>query len=333
MKIAVFEAEGWEKKILEEKFPEAEISLYPERLDAQHIPERRDFEVVAVFVNCKVDEEVLSAFPELKLVTTRSTGFDHIDIEACKNRGIVVNYVPGYGDNTVAELAFGLLLSLSRHIYRSVDQIKETGSFALTGFRGFDLKGKTIGVIGTGRIGKESIKIAKGFGMHVVAYDLFPDQKYASENDVRYLSLEELLGASDVITIHAPLTKETFHLINKGNIEKIKKGCVLINTARGPIVETDALIQALEKGILGGAGLDVLEDEGQTKDEIPFLASDHPDVQDLKTVLENHVLIKMPNVLITPHNAFNTQEALERILATTITNIESFVKGTPSNTL
>jgi D-lactate dehydrogenase len=220
---------------------------------------------------------------------------------------------------------------LTRKTYQAIDQIKESGSFLLDGLRGVDIKGKTLGVVGTGRIGKEMIKIAKGFGMEVVAYDPMPDDNFAAAAGFRYMSFENLLRTADIISFHCPCSEKTRHLINKESIGFIKKGAYLVNTARGPIIETDALVEALRSGILAGAGLDVLEEEGETKDELAFLTSAHPKEDDLRIMLENHILMKMPNVLITPHNAFNSQEALERILRTTLDNIRGFIAGKPVN--
>lgn len=331
MKLAFFEAEDWAAEKIRAAFPEDEVALYPGRLAADSLPEVRDIEIAVVFIDSRVDRAVLEALPGLKCVATRSTGYDHIDVAACKERGVAALYVPGYGDNTVAEYAFGLIIALMRKMYQSIDQVKETGSFTLAGLRGTDLKGKTIGVIGTGRIGKDVVRIAKGFGMNVVAYDPFPDAQFAAAQGMAYLGLDDLLAGSDVVTIHCPYTKDTHHLIGTANMGRIKRGAYLVNTARGAIVETEALVAALEAGTLAGAALDVLEEEGETKDEVTFLRTAHPKEDELRTLLENHVLMKMPNVLITPHNAFNSQEALERILATTIDNIHSFIGGTPKN--
>lgn len=324
--IAFFELEGWEEKIIRGAFPEYDVFLSLEKLH-EYAGDRNDFEIISVFVNSEVKSEVIKKFPDLKLITTRSTGFDHIDLAFCKEQNITVAYVPGYGDNTVAEFAFALILNLTRKAYAAIDQVKETASFSFKGLRGMDLKGKTMGIIGTGRIGKESIRIAQGFGMRVIAFDAFPNEAYARENNFSYVELEELLKSSDVISIHAPLNETTYHLLNKGNISLIKHGAYLVNTARGGIVETDALVYALEKGILAGVGLDVLEEEGEIKDEMKFL-KESPPSESIKTALENHILMRMPNVLITPHNAFNTQEALERILQTTFENIGGFISGT-----
>lgn len=331
MKIAFYEIEGWEEKIIKENFPADEVFISHEKVGPLNLPSDNNFEVVSTFVNSKIDKDVLDRFPKVKLIATRSTGFDHIDLDACKARGISVAYVPGYGDNTVAEFAFGLILNLTRKIYHSIDQIKESGSFSLVGMRGIDLKGKTIGIVGTGRIGKEVIKIAKGFDLEVVAFDPFPDAKFAEEAKIKYLSFEDLLKNSDIITIHCPYNANTHHLINRKNIEQIKKGAYLVNTARGGIVETEAIIEGVTKGILAGVALDVLEEEGDTKDELNLLREGHPAELALKTMLQNHLLMKMPNVLITPHNAFNSNEALLRILSTTLENIHCYHEGTEKN--
>ena len=331
MKISFFETEQWQEPIIRENFPEQDVFVSPNKIVADSLPEKRDAEVLCVFVNSRIDAVVLDAFPAVKYIATRSTGYDHIDIPECTKRGIAVLSVPGYGDNTVAEFAFGLLLNLTRKIYAGIDQIKETGSFVLGGLRGVDLKGKTMGIIGTGRIGKESIKIAKGFGMRIIAYDPYPDAGFAAAMEVSYMDLAQLLGSADFISLHCPYNASTHHLINKTNIGSIKRGAYLVNTARGALVETDALVEALEQGILAGYGTDVLEEEGETKDEMHFLSYGHPKEEELRTILENHVLMKMPAVLITPHNAFNTQEALERILHTTVQNIQSCIAGAPVN--
>lgn len=333
MKIGFFELEGWEKSAIESQLSGHELFLTGDKITGMEIPEKRDFEAISIFVNSRIDGPVLDAFPNLKHITTRSTGYDHIDLQECKKRGIAVSFVPGYGDNTVAEFTFGLLVSLTRKIYAGIDRIKETGSFNLSGLRGNDIAGKTLGVIGTGRIGKKMIKISKGFEMNVIAYDPFPDAKAAAELGYAYVSLEELLKNSDVLTFHCLYTPQTHHMINKNNINLIKKGAFLVNTARGGLVETEALVSALEQGILAGAAMDVLEEEGETKDELMLLAKGHPKEEDLKTIVMNHALMRMPNVLITPHNAFNTQEALMRILNTTLENITGAVNGEVKNSV
>lgn len=339
MTTAFFEIEDWEIDYIKTRMHAdqnadargSNLYFFETKLNKDNLSQERDFDIISVFVGSEVTKEVIDAFPNLKLITTRSTGFDHIDLAAAKAKNIPVAYVPGYGDNTVAEFAFGLILNLSRKIYQAADRIKEIGSFSFEGLQGFDLKGKTIGIVGTGRIGRHSITIAKGFGMKVLAFDSFPNEDLSKALEFPYVSFDELLTQSDIITLHVPYDKSTHHLINSSNITKIKKGALLINTARGGLVETEAVVKALNEGILGGYGADVLEEEGVIKDERQFLLYGHPEGHNLKTVLADHVLIDMPNVIITPHNAFNTKEALQRILGTDIANIKNFTeKGAPS---
>jgi D-lactate dehydrogenase len=400
MKLGFFEAEGWEKEILERELPDLEIYFTTERLTKENVKNFQDLNILSIFISSEIDKEIIDSLPNLKLITTRSTGYDHIDCEYCRSKGILVCNVPEYGTKTVAEWTIGLMLNLMRKIYYAIDQIKEVESFDLKNLRGEELYGKTLGVIGTGRIGKEVIKIAKAFGMNILAYDAFPDENFAKEYNVTYVTLEELLKNSDVITIHVNLNPSTYHLINKENIKLIKPGAYLINTARGGIVETEALLYALKEGILKGAALDVLEKETEIKEELDLLvkytkshlpeSSDrinypnnrpnnniHPnkrpnDIPEYKpnenqkfspnsgnehsfgqdsgsnktfgqnsgsnnlketafTLWQNHILMKMPNVLITPHNAFNSKEAIEKILMITIENIKKFLEGKAIN--
>lgn len=324
MKIGFFEIEDWEVDYIKNLLPGFDLFFSSEKLNKDNLPTQRDFEIISVFVGSNINGEVISAFPNLKLITTRSTGFDHIDLKIAKEKNIQVAYVPGYGDNTVAEFAFGLILTLSRKIYEAADRLKETSDFSLDGLRGFDLAGKTIGIVGTGRIGRHMIKIAKGFEMNIVASDVKPDENFAKEMGFKYLPFEELLEVSDIISLHVPNIESTNHMINSGNINKVKKGAILINTSRGAVVETTVLIKALNDGILGGAGLDVLEEEGVISDEKELVLYGHPDEHNLKTVIQNHVLIDMKNVIVTPHNAFNTNEALQRILNSDLENIKTF---------
>jgi len=273
-------------------------------------------DMIGVFMDSPVDAATIAALPDLKFLATLSTGFDHIDLAAAAARGIPVSSVPAYGENTVAEFAFALLLALSRKICEARARVRDEGKFTTDGLCGFDLAGKTLGIVGTGRIGKHAVKMGKGFGMDIVAYDVIHDDAFAAEIGFSYLSLEELLAKSDVISIHAPYLPSTHHLINAQNINLVKNGAYVINTARGAIVETAAMLGALKSGQLGGAGLDVLEEE------VAMKAGD---------MSSTHELVMMPNVIITPHNAFNTTEAFRRIIDTTIENIVNFTKGTPSN--
>ncbi len=285
-------------------------------LDKDHVPAGADFDVLGVFMDSAVSAEVIAKLPSIRFISTLSTGYDHIDLAAAAARGIPVSSVPAYGENTVAEFAFALILALSRKICEARARVRDEKRFTTDGLCGFDLAGKTLGVVGTGRIGKHAIRMAKGFGMTVAAYDVYRDDAFAKEMDFRYFELADLLAQSDIVTIHAPYLPSTHHLINAQNIGLMKRGAYLVNTARGAIVETAALRAALQAGALGGAGLDVLEEETEMK------AGD---------MAADGGLAAMPNVVMTPHNAFNTREAFFRILDTTIDNIVAFAEGAPAN--
>lgn len=329
MKIAFFEIHAWEKNYLRRKLKEQTLAFFDGPLAPTSIEEVSSFDIVSVFINSIIDPLIIQSLPNLKLITTRSTGFDHIDIEECRRRKITVCSVPYYGENTVAEHTFGLILSLSRNIHKAyVRTLRQ--DYSIEGLKGFDLKGKTIGVIGAGHIGLHVIRVAKSFGMEVLAYDVKQDSFLTEVLGFKYVSLEELLGKSDIITLHAPYSKFTHHLINKETINLIKKGAILINTSRGALIDTAALIEALDNKILVGAGLDVLEGEDLIKEEKQLL-SDPKKAEVFGQILRNHVLLKKENVVFTPHIAFYSQEAMERIIDTTLENITSFLDGKPKN--
>jgi len=330
MKIAFFEIEDWETEYIRKKLQGYTIEIYKEHIGVDIAEQLKDVEIISVFIYSSLTEEILEKMPQLKLIVTRSTGYDHIDLAYCKKKGISVCNVPTYGANTVAEHTFALILSLSRNIIPSVERTRR-GSFEVDGLRGFDLHGKTIGVIGVGHIGKEVIRIAQGFGMRVIAYTGHPNEELAKKLKISFHSLSELLSLSDVISLHVPLLKETRHMINKRNIGKCKKGSMLINTARGGLIETEAILYGLEKGIFSSVGLDVLEEECGVKEERELLSGKFIESCDLKTQLYNHVLLRRENVLITPHNAFNSNEALDTILKITSENIVNFMNKTPIN--
>ncbi len=328
MKIVFFEIKNWEEEFIKERFFGHELTFVEETLNSKNALNYSEADCVSVFIYSKVDEKTIQTLSNLKLICTRSTGFDHIDLETAKNKGIKVSNVPYYGENTVAEHTFGLILSMSRKLPESVERTNKA-DFSREGLRGFDLKGKTFGVIGTGHIGLQVIRIAKGFQMNVLAYDKYPNSEAANLLGFKYCEKDYLLEQSDIISLHAPLNKETEHFINSESIEKMKKGVYIVNTARGGLVKTDSLIKGLTKGIIAGAGLDVLEEETFIDEEIELL--DGTDYVKQKKMLENHLLLRMPNVIITPHNAFNSIEALQRILETTIENIVGFEKNNSIN--
>lgn len=328
MKIAFFEATDKDIAYLGEKFSQHEVTFFKEPLDAKNASEAASFDIISVFIYSAVTSVVLEKMPQVRAIMTRSTGFDHIDLIACNKRGISVSNVPYYGENTVAEHTFALILALSRNVHKSYARGLK-GDFSIDGLMGFDLKDKTLGVIGTGHIGLHVIRIAKGFGMHVLAFDTQKNTFLSEVLHFTYASLDDILAQADIVTLHVPYNEHTHHLINEGNIGKMKKGALLINTARGGIIENKALIKALDQGILSGVGLDVLEGEELIKEESQCL---HIDCQtDTKHHEEGKGLLSRDNVVFTPHIGFYSTEALERILDTTIENIEHFVSGKKKN--
>ena len=329
-KMVFFEIESWEADYVRERLKGHELVFTQDRLNKENAAKYSDADVLSVFVNCDLSIEVMSKFKNLKFINTMSTGFEHINLNEAKARGIPVSNVPSYGENTVAEHAFSLLLALARKLFPSVEKVKKGNFNTGPELKGFDLKGKTIGIVGTGKIGANSARIAKGFQMEIVAYDAFPNQKLVDELGVKYMSFEDVLKVSDILTFHVPAIPETFHMVNMKNLRLIKKGCILINTSRGTVIETDAMIEGLNQEIFSGIGLDVLESEVELKEEKQLL-SRHYEPEKQKLMLEEHILTEYDNVLITPHNAFNSTEALQRILNTTLQNINGFLDKNPVN--
>jgi len=328
--IAFFELEGWEKDYLKRKLRKHKLLFIDGALTEKNIPQAADAEIISVFIYSHIGEKELARLPKLKLIATRSTGFDHVGVADCKKRGITVCNVPSYGSETVAEYAVALMLSLVKKIPQSMERTRR-GEFTTTGLRAFDLEKKTLGIVGLGKIGQHVAKMARSFGMKVVACSPHTDAATAKKFRCKLVSLDELLAKSDVISLHAPQTPETRHMINAESIAKMKKGVILVNTARGGLVDAKALLSALDSGQIAAAGLDVLEEECNVKEERQVLSPEFAGECDLKAVLANHILLNKPNVIITPHNAFNSSEALQRILDTTRGNIEAFVEGKKEN--
>ena len=325
MKIAFFDVEPWEKEYLKKEMKKHTLKFFSGHLTTNAAKKIKNYEGLSVFVYSKVRKELLDLLPKLKVISTRSTGYDHIDVAECKKRNIPVLNVPTYGENTVAEHTFALLLALSRKIPKSVNKVR-MGHFDLEGIRGFDLKDKTIGIIGLGNIGKHVARIAYGFEMNIIAFDLHQDKKFAKKFGVTYKSLDHILRNADILTFHVPLNEHTHHLINISNIKYMKKGSYIINTSRGKVIETSALLSGLKKNILSGVALDVLENETFIPEESVLLSQKYLETQekDIKLILEEHILTEQKNVIITPHNAFNSKEAIIRILDTTINNLKCF---------
>jgi D-lactate dehydrogenase len=328
MKLVFFEVEEWEKPIIETAFPDAH--LVTEKLTPDNASEFAEMEVASSFIYSTFSKQVLDKLPHLKMIATRSTGYDHIEMEEAKRREICVVNVPEYGSITVAEHTFALIVNLTRKIYQSVNQAKQL-HFDHYNLRGVDLYGKTLGIIGLGKIGLHVVRIAKGFGMNVLVTNRTHHEELAKKMGFEYVELPELLAQSDVVSLHLPYNDQTRHTINIENIMQMKKGSYLVNTARGGLIQTEAIVKALEEEVLEGVGLDVLEGEKDMTEETEVLTNRFRKKEDLKTLVLNHILINHPKVLITPHNAFNSTEALMRIENTTIENIQNYLKGTPKN--
>ena len=276
----------------------------------------QDTDVVCIFVNDTADAAVIDAMVDngVKLLALRCAGFNNVDLKAAKGKLPVVR-VPAYSPYAVAEYSLALMLSLNRKIHRAYWRTRD-GNFSLNGLMGFDMHGKTIGIIGTGKIAKILIRLLKGFGMRILAYDLYPDMKFAGEEGISYVSLDELYRESDIISLHCPLTDQTKYMIDKDSIDKMKEGVMIINTGRGQLINTNDLIEGLKEKKIAAAGLDVYEEEGE------YFYEDKSD-----KIIDDDVLARLlsfNNVIVTSHQAFFTKEALHNIAETTLQNIEDF---------
>lgn len=324
MKVAFFDTHRFDRAVFEQENSALgsphEFFFIEARLTADTAVIAKGFPAICVFVNDAVNRDVIAtlAADGLKLIALRSAGFNHVDLSACRDCKVKVVRVPAYSPYAVAEHALTLLLALNRKIHRAYLRVREL-NFSLDGLVGFDLHGKTIGIIGTGKIGEAFARIVKGFGCRVLAYDIAPNERLISEKLVEYRDLRDLYRESDVLSLHVPLTANTRHIIDAQALSLMKPGVVLINTGRGGLIDTKALIDALKRGSLGAAGLDVYEEE----EGVFFFDLSEKGLQD--DVLAR--LLTFPNVLITAHQAFLTQEALQEIARTTIGNILKFEQG------
>ena len=323
--ITFFGMSQWNKKYLKSKFPKAKF--FDSKLNNSIISKIRNTEVLVVFIFSELTKNVLEKLPNLKFIATMSTGYDHIDLDYCREKGIIVSNVPFYGENTVAEHAFALMISLSRRVHLAYDRIRR-GQFSLDGVRGFDLKGKTLGIVGGGHIGMHMARFAKGFGMNVLVYDICKNKELQESIGFKYSRLDSLLRKSDIVSLHVPYNKYTHHLINNEKLSLMKKGSILINTARGAIVDMRALYTFAKKGWIN-PGIDVYEDENLVLGKELITLNTPKNSRELVEI--ERKLIDLPNTLATPHDAFNSTEALRRIEDTTIKNIRFFLKKKPIN--
>lgn len=315
IKIAFFDTKEYDKKFFN-KYNENygyKITYFESTLNSETAPLTKGYDAVCVFVHDKVDKTTLKILNEngVKLIALRCAGFNNVDLE---NKGnIKVVRVPQYSPYSVAEHAVALLLNITRKLYKSYQRTRKY-NFTLDGLLGFDIHGKTVGVIGTGKIGKVFIQIMKGFGTNVIAYDVYKDEKASKELGFEYVELDELCEKSDIISLHCPLTPETENIINRDSIKKMKKGVILINCSRGKLIDTKSLIKEMETGKIGGVGLDVYEDEDE------FFLQDFTNSYKRDNNLS--ILLSMPNLIITSHQAFFTSEALNKIASDTCKNIQ-----------
>ena len=329
MKILVFDADQSARDTFTAGLAGHDIVYIDGSVSPEALKEHADAEVVSLFVASAFTREHMAALSNLKCIAARSTGIDNIDVAAAKERSIAISNAPSYGARTVAEFTFSLLLAISRRLPEAANQVRQEGKFETRALEGFDLYGKTIGVIGTGAIGKNVVKIAQGFGMRVLMFDKFPAQGLET-TDAKYVSFDELLAQSDIVTLHVPYFPENHHLLGSEAVAKMKRGAYIINTARGELIDTNALLGALKNGAVAGAGLDVLEGERALKDEMELVMGTES-INTLKAVIRDHMLIDMPRVIVTPHIAFFSREAYTEILSTSAKNIANFAAGTPSN--
>lgn len=300
-----------------------EIKYFKGHLNKNNVVLTQGADAVCIFVNDTADAEVIKTMAKngVKLLALRAAGYNNVDLSAAKENGITVVRVPAYSPYAVAEFTVALMLSLNRKIPRATWRTRD-GNFSLHGLMGFDMHGKTVGIIGTGKIAKILIQILKGFGMNILAYDLYPDYNFAREHQVVYTTLDELYHSSDIISLHCPLTDATKYLINDYSISKMKDGVMIINTGRGQLIHTNALIEGLKNKKVGYAGLDVYEEEGE------YFYEDKSD-----KIIDDDILARLlsfPNVIVTSHQAFFTREAMKNIADTTLQNIKDFKENKPA---
>lgn len=319
VKIAFFDSKNYDKESFNNhnKMYNYEITYFESKLNSETASLTKGFDVVCIFVNDKADANTLKSLEEngVKVLALRCAGYNNVDIEHKGKLKIV--HVPQYSPYAVAEHAVGLLLSINRKLYKSYQRTRKY-NFSLDGLLGFDIHGKTVGVIGTGRIGKAFISIMKGFGTNVIAYDTYPNEQASKELDFKYVDLDTLYKESDIISLHCPLFKETEKMINRDSISKMKDGVIIINCSRGKLINTNDLVKKLSEGKIGGVGLDVYEDEEA------FFLRDMSNSYVRDTNLS--ILLSMPNVFITSHQAFFTREALNKIASDTLENIKQEIE-------
>ncbi len=342
MIIYFLETEDTEQEFYSHHLADHEVRFVP---DLEDVGE--DVEILSIFINSKLTPEFFSAHPRLRFIATRSTALDHLNLPLCSEHGVAVANVPDYGFTTVAEHTFALILALSRRL-REVMLAPKGGAFSYAATRGFDLAGKTLGIIGMGRIGQRVAEIAHAFQMTVLAYDIEHPATLERALDFKFVQLDELLAQSHIISLHAPLSPETYHILDRQTLGRCRQGVLIVNTARGSLIDTQALREALDSGQVGGAGLDVLQDERVMRqsvskiiaadivqhlrsDALAYDARDADRLRELEELMLGDAVLARSNVVFTPHVAFNSIEAMERVQRVTLDNIHGFATGKTVN--
>jgi len=339
MRIVFVEADASEHDYFKSHLAGHEVS-FAETL--AEVPQKT--EAISIFIYSHVDAAFLEHHRELKLIVTRSTSYAHIDVATCTARGILVCAIESYGECTVAEHTFALLLAVARRLPEAA-QAHRKERFSYKEIRGFELRNKTLGLVGTGRIGKRLVRIANAFEMKILAHDIRPTPL----ENVKYVDKEELVANAEIISLHIPLTQSTFHFLDSEAFSRCRRGAIIINTSNGALIDTEALIEALDKGIIGGAGLDSLEEDRVVRQEAVGVIADQivkrvrsaPEegentrqpgrIHELRRLTRNETLLTRQDVIFTPHTAFNSHEAIERVNRTTVETIHSYLSGKPMN--
>ncbi len=321
-RIAFFSTQSYDRRFFEDQNNGHQFEFFETRLKSKTVELAKGFDGVCVFVNDRLNEEVLNALAEIgvKLVALRCAGFNNVDLKAAEKAGVRVMRVPAYSPEAIAEHALALIMTLARRTHKAYNRVRD-GNFSLERLMGFTIHGRTTGVIGTGQIGRAFCNIMLGLGTRVIAYDKYPSEEMKNKG-VEYMELDEVLEKSDILSLHCPLTPETHHLINQDTLKKMKKGAMLVNTGRGKLVNTAAVIKSLREDHLGSLAIDVYEEEEKLffRDLSDYVIRDDQIAQ----------LMIFPNVLITAHQGFFTKESMEEITRITLKNFEDFEKGNDS---
>lgn len=334
-KIVVFDADSYDKKFFKNAFNgKYSIEFVESALNDMTAltDSHKEAEIISCFTDSRVSKEVIHKFPNLKLIALRSVGFNHIDTEYCKEKEIAVETTPNYGNMTVAEFAFSLILDVARKVTRTYMFLRNTDLIPKN-TTGVELYGKTIGIVGLGKIGSEAARLGYGFGMKILGYDMYEREDLKEKYGVQYVDFDTLVRNSDVITLHAPSNEDNYHIFNEDAFKKMKPNAIIVNTARGELIDTQALYNALSNKTIMGAGLDVLETEETLENPAYLNDIERLNTKSLRNTIFNDRLLRLNNAIITPHIAYDSYEAIDRILGTTVDNINAFTDGRIQNNI